>query len=187
MNLPKLTGVALMSFAATVSAGINPDTVDFDSLNWKTSYEADNLVIYTAPVQGHHIDAFKAVSTYDATLHQVLNAVTDMETFTDWMAGAEESWVAKKLDANTQACYFRNDTPFPLKDRDGVIVQKVSRVSEKEVIVHLNLMNELVDEKSKYVRVDHLEGDWIIRELGANQVELTYQNVKLKVSTVVLC
>lgn len=164
-----------MTTAITAYSEINPDTIDFDSLTWVQEYQKHNTVIHIAAVENHDIKAFRAVSTFDASLQQMVGAITDMTRFTDWMHGAKEAYVVKKLADNVQACYFRNDVPFPLKDRDGVIVQKVIQEAPGRVRIHLNLMNELVPEDSHYVRVDHLEGDWLIEDLGDGKVQLTYQ------------
>lgn len=164
-----------MTTAISAYCEINPDTIDFDSLAWVQEYQKKNTTIHIAAVEQHDIKAFRAVSTYETSVNQMVNVITDMTRFTDWMHGAKEAYVVQKLADNVQACYFRNDVPFPLKDRDGVIVQKVTQEAPGRVRIHLNLMNELVPEDSAYVRVDHLEGDWLIEDIGNGKVQLTYQ------------
>lgn len=155
-----------MSFSA--------NAIDFDTLNWKESLVKDNLKIEVAKVEGFDIKAFKAKSTYNASMEQMLAAITDMTRFTQWVEGALEARVIKKIDNHTQACYYVNEIPWPLKDRDGVIVQRVNRVDEKTIRIDLSTMNELAPENGNYVRISQLEGAWVLKKIDENKVELTY-------------
>lgn len=174
-TLTRLIGVMLMVMSGSALAGINPDTIDFESLTWHDALIKQGVTVKVAKVTGHSIKAFRATATYNASLHQIVNAITDMSRFTDWMHEAQEAYVAERLADNVQACYFRNNTPWPLQDRDGVIVQSLSVLSESKVRIHLNLMNELVPEHKDYTRVEHLEGDWFVEQVSDGQVQVTYQ------------
>ena len=162
-------GAALM-FSLSVSA----NAIDFNQLDWRESVTRDNLTIELAPVEGQSIKAFRATSVYNATLEQMVGIITDMSTFSKWVHGAEEAHVIKKLDHRSQACYYVNAIPWPLKNRDGVIVQTLERVDDNTVRINLSTMNELAEENPKYVRIRQLEGAWVLKRLNAQQVELTY-------------
>ena len=164
-----------MVISGSSLAGINPDTIDFDSLQWHDALIRKGITVKVAQVEGHSIKAFRATATYEASLYQIVNAITDMSRFTHWMHEAQEAWVAERLADNVQACYFRNNTPWPLQDRDGVIVQSLSVLSEKKIRIHLNLMNELVPENKEHTRLEHLEGDWFVEQIAGGKVQVTYQ------------
>ena len=164
-----------MVFSLNAVSGINPYTIDFDSLEWNDALIKNGITVQLAKVEGHAIKAFRATASYDASFYHIIHAITDMSRFTNWMHEAREAYVAERLSDNVQACYFRNNAPWPLQDRDGVIVQSASLLSDNKAQIRLNLMNELVAEGKHHTRVNHLEGDWIIEELDNGKVQVTYQ------------
>lgn len=166
----KAIGAALMLTLCMTS-----HAMDFNALEWKGAVDKDNLKIVVAEVEGSPIKAFSATSTYNATLDQLVGAITDMTHFNDWVEGAVESRVIKQLDDSTQACYYVNHVPLPFKNRDGVIVQHVKRVDSKTVIIELSSSNELEPIHDQYARITRLSGAWILHEVAPNKVELTYQ------------
>lgn len=165
-----LTGVILMACSAVSGADVN-----FQNLDWKEKVTENNLTISTAEVPGYQIKAFKAVSTYEASMAQMVAVITDMTHFTDWMEGALEAHVIKRFNNKSQACYYVNDIPFPLKERDGVIVQTIRHIDDKNISIDLTPQNELAEERKKYTRVNHFLGNWILKEVDEGKVELTYQ------------
>lgn len=167
---PWLTGVLLMIGSSLAMAEVN-----FTALDWKKKVNENNLTIFTAEVPGYQIKAFKAVSTYEASMAQMVAVITDMNHFTEWMEGALEAHVIKRFNNKSQACYYVNDIPFPLKERDGVIVQTIRHIDDKTISIDLTPQNELAEKRDKYTRVNHFLGNWILKEVEEGKVELTYQ------------
>lgn len=154
---------------------VSASAIDFDRLDWQPSLQKDNLSIEVAQVEGFAVKAFKARSIYDASLQQMVGVITDMDNFTQWVEGALVADVVGNPDANSQAVYYVNHVPWPLKNRDGVIVQSVRRVDSHTVRIDLSTDKNAVPLNSEYVRINELEGAWILREVADNKVELTYQ------------
>ena len=151
------------------------NAVNFETLDWNLAKKSKNLTVEVAEVEGSNIKAFKAISTYDTSVENLVSAITDMPNFASWMDGAEEASVIKKIDANTQACYFQNNVPWPFENRDGVIVQSVDRSGATIVTINLSLDNALAPEREGVVRMSELDGAWILENVGENKTKLTYQ------------
>lgn len=167
----------LLAAAALLSAAIVPAhaKIDFDNLQWETQIDRDNLKVMTATVPEQSIKAFRGISTYNTTIPQLVATITDMENFTNWVAGAKKAEVVKRLGAKSQAAYYVNDFPFPAKDRDWVFVQRIETISEEKVKIHVGIANDLVPETDDYTRVDQAQGTWILEKTGPDQVQLTYE------------
>lgn len=164
----RVVGMLLVLVATTANA------LDFDSLDWKKDLEKDNLVVYLADVPNSDIKAFRGVSVYDASLDKLVSAVTDMDHLPDWAEGAIHAEVVKS-EGNTQWCYYVNKFPWPYKNRDGVIAQKVVKYGDDKVSVLLSTNRDMEKPRENLVRVNELLGGWHFRKLDEDKVELTYE------------
>jgi len=171
--------IAVESAMETVTFKIRSKKINFDSLTWKkssgTQKDGKSIVVETAKVEGFDIKAFRATSIYDATSGQMKAAIFDMPHFTEWMDGAVVATLIHQVDEYTQATYYENAAPFPVKHRDGVVIQHVVRLDENTISIQIHENNELIGEKKGLVRVTHMEGDWILQDLEDGKTKLTYQ------------
>lgn len=150
----------------------------FDSLIWKHASQTKGdkgVAVEVAEVKGYELKAFRAVSTFDASIAQLRAVIMDMKNFIDWADGTKAAEVIKQISDNSQACYCEHNAPWPVKNRDGVIVQSVERISDGTVCIHLRSDNELVPIKKGLVRVQYLRGTWILNDIGAGKTKVTYQ------------
>ena len=158
---------------------VREKTLDFDSLEWKkvstTKKDGKSIVVETAHVDGFVLKAFRATSTYNATSAQMKAAIFDMENFTSWMDGAVKASIIHKVDEYTQSTYYENAAPWPVKNRDGVIIQHLVRIDENTISVQFHANKDLIEEKKGLVRIDYMEGDWILQDLANGTTKLTYQ------------
>ena len=159
----------MMLATASTHAGLN-----FDKLKWEKDIERRNLSIYIADVPGSNIKAFRARSVYKTNLDQLVSAITDMDNFTSWVDGAVKANTLKK-EGNAQWCYYENHVPFPYKNRDGVIVQRVVKINDKEIVIELSADNDIKPPLNGLVRITDLTGSWKLQSLAGKKVELTYQ------------
>ena len=125
--------------------------------------------------QGHSIKAFRATSKYKASIDTSIDAITNMDHYLEWVEGAKEAKVIKTFNEFKQACYYVNNLPMPLKDRDGVVIQEIVRIDSDNARIDISTMNELAEENKRYVRINQLEGGWLLKKLDDEFVELTYQ------------
>ena len=99
----------------------------------------------------------------------------DMENFHRWATGTVQAKVVHKPAEHIQACYCEYKAPWPVKNRDGVVVQHALRFSENAIGIRLHALNGVVAEQKGMVRVDYLRGLWHLEDLGSGQAKLTYQ------------
>ena len=164
-------------FAQVNAAGEAP----FSNLDWEEVHSDKLVTIYTAPVEGFRVKAFRAVSVYDATLQQMVAVLTDLDHFPDWLDGTVEAKVLENKGKRQQLCYYVNNFPYPFKDREGIILQSITEMDNGEVSVSVEALRDANLINQKLVGVRHFHGGWIVREVaeqgssGRPKVELTYQ------------
>lgn len=150
----------------------------FDNLIWKPASKTKGdkgVVVEVADVSGFELNAFRAVSTFEATVAQLCAAIMDMTRFAEWADGTKTAEVVKRFSDNHQACYCVHHAPWPVKNRDGVIEQQIMRLNEETVCIHLRSNNNLVPVKKGLVRVEYLRGTWVLTDRGDGKTRVTYQ------------
>ena len=152
--------------------------IDFERLGWKSiscTKGEKGVSVETAHVKGSDIKAFRAISTYNISIDKMKNAIFDMDHFAEWMSGAVRASLIEKYDNDFQATYYENHAPWPVKNRDGVIIQKALRTNAKTIRICIRSNNTLIRKMKGLVRVEHLDGAWILQDIGDNRTKLTYQ------------
>lgn len=157
---------------------ISSDSLDFNNLTWKNASQTKGekgVRVDVADVKGFDLKAIRASSTYKASIAQLRARIMDMENFHTWVTGAISSTVVKIMEDNAQACHCEYSAPWPLKNRDGVVVQQLVRIDENTVGIRLRANSTLIKEKRGVVRIEYLQGIWILQDIGDGKTELTYQ------------
>lgn len=154
------------------------NALKFDDLKWKqaSKTEGDNsVVVEVADVKGFDLKAIRATSTYDVTAEQLRARIMDMDNFTQWVNSAVKAEVIHKIADNIQAVYCEHHAPWPVKNRDGVIIQHAVRLDENTICVNLYANNDLAKEKKGLVRIEYIQGAWILEDIAGGKTKLTYQ------------
>lgn len=150
----------------------------FKNLDWKKASQTKGkkgVLVEVAHVPGYELKAFRAFSTYDASVNQLRALIMDMDNITRWSHGTGKAKVISKIDEQTQACYCEHHVPWPVSNRDGVLIQRAVKLDENTTIINLESNNELMEEKKGFVRIEYLQGTWIMENVGAGKTKLTYQ------------
>lgn len=149
----------------------------FEDLAWKKAAQTNGhqaILVETAEVDGFVLKAIRATSTYRATIQQLRACIMDMDNFPKWVKSAVKAEVVERYEPAMQACYCEYHTPWPLKNRDGVVVQKAERINENKIIISLNARRNLVPKKKNLIRVEYLQGAWVLETLDEGVSKLTY-------------
>ena len=154
------------------------NTIKFDDLNWKKESQTEGdkgVAVELAHVKGFELRAIRATSIYDVTAEQLRARIMDMDNFTKWVNSAVKAEVVNKIADNIQAIYCEHRAPWPVKNRDGVIIQHAVRLNENTICINLYANNDLAKEKKGLVRVEYVQGAWILEDIGGGKTKLTYQ------------
>ncbi len=166
--------VSMFSLFILLQTAVFADPPSWETLDWNLEFQEENLSIHTARVNGSAFKAVKSRSTYKAPISGLIAMITDMSRFGQWVAGIKHASLIKKVSSTSQLCYNVNAAPFPLKDRDVVILQSLERVGENEVRIITISQNGIIPEKEQYTRMKNLTGMWILRSTSSEETELTY-------------
>lgn len=92
----------------------------FAAGGWSKVKEDKGIKLYERPVAGTDLMEYLAVTTIDAKMEVIGEALRDVPKYPEWVADCASAVIEKKYDRNTFVMYLILD-PFMIEDRDIVL------------------------------------------------------------------
>ncbi len=145
--------------------------------NWKLVKNADGIQIYTMPLEGSDVDAFRGVVVVDASLTSVLAVINDVPSQPRWMASCAEARVLRRINGNRAIVYRVTKAPWPVSDRDMVIISTVTVApgGRTAVVTFAITEDHKVPLRPGTVRMKEMEGKWILERLADDKTRVILQ------------
>ena len=154
----------------------NESTPTFtDSGDWKLRKEKDGIKIYTRNNGNSAIKEFKAITSFNTDISQLVKIINDVEKYPAWLANCESSKIYKKINETTRIDYLKTSVPWPLDDRDAVLKFIIIKDTEEHFEATMNSVPGAIPEKEDFVRIKKAKGKWIFKKSDKEMVEITYQ------------
>lgn len=135
-----------------------------------------NLQIFTREVAGSNLKEFKGEMLVKTKLSTIAALLLDGQSAPKWMHQCEKFEVVEQIDALTAVVYFVNGAPWPVSDRDAVVMSVMSQDPETLVLkAEISVVDDLLPEDDDYVRIPHMKGFWLFEPVAEGQVKITYQ------------
>jgi len=146
---------------------------------WAKVKDSNGIKLYERSVPGTDLKEYMAVTTMDAKMEVIGEALRDVSQYTQWLSDCESARVEKKYDRNTYIIYIIQN-PLLIKKRDIVLKNetlydyengraKVTFFCTDEVKIPL---------EKKHIRIAVMNGLFQMEYIGRNKTKFIY---KLKV------
>ncbi len=145
---------------------------------WELEKEEEdiNLKIFTREVDGSDLKEFKGEMLVDAKLTSLAALLLDGQVAPEWMYQCEKFEVVEQIDSLTAVVYFVNGAPWPVSDRDAVVMTVMNQDPETLAIkISLDSLADRLPEDDDYVRIPSMKGFWLFEPVENGQVLVTYQ------------
>jgi hypothetical protein len=145
---------------------------------WTLEQEKENinLKIFTREIEGSNLSEFKGEMLVKAELTTIAALLLDSDAAPEWMHQCEKFEILEQVDELSVVVYFINGAPWPVSDRDAVIMSVMSQDPETLALkVEISTVNDRLPENDDYVRISHMTGLWLFEPVGNGQVLITYQ------------
>ena len=144
-------------------------------VNWKLASDRDGIKVYTRPVINSKIKAIKVECNLQASSSQLLAAIMDIKTCSEWVYHSKKNLLVKQISPLDLIYYSEVEVPWPAENRDFVVhIQAEQNPQTKVVTVNSPCIPGYVGEKSDIVRIKHSVAQWIITPIGKNQIKAEY-------------
>lgn len=142
---------------------------------WTLSTSQEGIKVYTRPMENSSIKAVKVSCNLEATTTQLLAAIMDIQTCSEWVYHSKKNVLIKQLSPLDLIYYSEVEVPWPAKNRDYVVhIQVEQQASDKVVTINSPCIPGYVAEKENIVRINHSVGIWTITPVGRNMVQAEY-------------
>ena len=174
--IPTLThniGLLLFFFSIIYSTVfVFPKTVSA----WELAKSGDGITVYTRGVEGSGFKEYKALARIKASLSSLVAIVEDIEVYPSWIHTCKEGKLLKKINEKETYNYTVNEAPWPVRDRDAVVHNKISQNPENRVVtIEIKGIPDYIPEKTGVQRVRKIDGFWRFTPLENGSVEVVYQ------------
>lgn len=143
--------------------------------SWTLSKDKNGIKVYTKSTSEYRMPASKVTATFNASYDKVVDAIWNVETYTDYVPDCAEIKVLKRNDSNEIIYYGLFNTPWPAADRD--LVTQIKKVDiANGVRIDMTNKSNYIEVKDKATRIPIYFGSWEIVDLeGKVKVTLEYQ------------
>ncbi|SHG92706.1 START domain-containing protein [Ferrimonas marina] len=143
---------------------------------WHKARERKGIQVYRRPAADSAFKEFLAVAVLPASVDQVLTVLQDVEIGVEWVENVEQMQLVEQLDTNRSITYTYSEAPWPVSDRDAVVLNHY-KVDATSGVVRLEQQGvpDALPEVAGAVRVPRLESLWVLTPLGPEQTQVRYQ------------
>ncbi|MGL5075780.1 MAG: START domain-containing protein, partial [Waterburya sp.] len=104
----------------------------------------------------------KIVTEFDANLSTVVEALLDVPAFPSWIYKIKSGKVLEKPNLMTTKYYNQINLPWPAKDRDLVVLSKVSQNKTSKVVTAEDTnLPTAIPENPDYIRIKDFYAKWV--------------------------
>ena len=143
--------------------------------NWRLSTETAGIKVFTSTVPDSKVKALKVECEFSATLSQLVMALLDVKTCTEWVYHTKSCMLIKQVSPSELYYYSEISIPWPAENRDFVAHLTVKQDPEtKAVYVDGPAVPGFMPLKKDIVRIDHSIGKWVLTPASNNHVKVVY-------------
>jgi ribosome-associated toxin RatA of RatAB toxin-antitoxin module len=143
---------------------------------WELEKEDDGIRVYTKVVEGSGFKSYRAVTKVRAPIPGLVSLVKDIKGYPTWIDTCVKGVLLKEINRNQLIAYTLNNAPWPVSDRDAVVLNTTTRnKSQGPVTIHIEGKPSYIPEKPGIVRVKKIKGYWKFIQYGKEIAQVIYE------------
>ncbi|XID74995.1 START domain-containing protein [Alkanindiges sp. WGS2144] len=159
--------LALISLAAVqAEEAVNPG---------KLAINKNGIKVWTYQTPNNPAFNYRATTVLNTSLTSAAAVILDTDSLIRWVPYVSAvDLIERNPDNGTFVLRMQLNFPFPLQKRDIVVRGKISQTSDGTVTIKNQAISDRrAPLRQNVVRLTHYEGDWTLKPLAANKVEVT--------------
>lgn len=142
---------------------------------WESALNKDGVIIYTRDYEGSDVKAFKAETTLNAPINNVMSVMANPHSCTEWVHGCTISYGFDEADFNKRYAYSVNDLPWPVKDRDYVLeINTSSLPGSSQIMMEMHAVKGRKPVDDDYVRTTVAQTIYIFTPTEDNKTHMLW-------------
>ena len=164
-----LVGLTLLATLPTVAAAAPGP--------WRMVTKKNGITVHARDIPGRSLPEFRGTAILKGHLLEIVAILDDTRRHVQWMANCSESKVLAEKDLFVRTLYNRTDAPWPVSDRDVVLLTSVRvNVAKAEVWSDFrSIRSALKRPVSGVVRMPELRGSYHMVAVDKKHTKVVYQ------------
>ena len=143
---------------------------------WRLNKDEEGIQVFLRNNKITAVKSFKGIMTVKSSMSAVLTVIGDVSSFPRWLYSCRSAQTLKSNDEERLLSYIVLDLPWPVMDRDTVMVANRSlNKSTKRVEIKMHAEPKLVLNVPGKVRIKTLYGRWLLTPVGTDKVNINYE------------
>ncbi|MFJ3076036.1 START domain-containing protein [Pseudomonas sp. NPDC087029] len=162
MNRCLLLGTLLLATSALADDG------------WNLAYDREGIRVYLSGAADSPYQQFRGVSTIKASVRTLVDLQENLRVACKWLYACDQMRLVG-VDGDSTWVYLTTNLPWPTLPRDIILKVTTERLDDGTLVRHLSAEPNKLPEEPGLIRVQHLNGEWVMKPLGERETEVTYQ------------
>ena len=144
---------------------------------WKSVGSEDGVRLYERTIQGRDLPRIRGVLDIDASVFQLLAVLADLDRACEWNSRCLESRILERKGLTRVVFYHHTDFPWPVSDRDVVLVTQVTGHESGHDITaaFLTTTHAKRPAKDDVVRIGRMRGHFRLKRLAPARTRVIYE------------
>ena len=113
----------------------------------------------------------------DFSIQVVSEAIQDVDSFKEWFVDIKQIEFKGEHPEGGIAVYMVIDTPFPVQDRDLLMVMREIDVNDSLIRISTSADPDFVEVDDDYVRMPYSQGEWILESIDEDRTRVVQVNL----------
>lgn len=143
--------------------------------DWDLRLDKDGIKVYTRDSADSNFKEFKGVTEIQTSLNSLVAIMEDTDACKRWVYKCLVETTLRNISPSEKVNYSVSDGS-PLDNRDAIVhIVRVQDPQTKTVTFHRTGEPGLIPEKKNIVRVQKINGEWILKPTGNGRVMVIYE------------
>ncbi len=143
-----------------------------DSDNWLLAQEKKGIKIFTKKSRWGKLKDTRAEMVVNYTPQEVLQMLTDVESFTQWMPRCKSAKRLANINENEFIVRLVFNVPWPLRDRECIMRMKVEKTGDGGIVLHQNSEPKYLKNEEGLARIERMNAIWKMTPTDDNRTEI---------------
>jgi hypothetical protein len=145
------------------------------ALNWQLVKDKDAVKVYTASPTTGSFKYIKVEALLDGTIEKFVSVFKNVASQPQWVYKTKKAYIIRANTATDLLYYNETSLPWPMSNRDIAIHMKITEdKANRQLFITSEGVQAAIPVNGNIVRVPHYQGDWTVRDAGANKIQVHY-------------
>lgn len=141
---------------------------------WKLKKNQDGIQVFTGHSESSSIKSVKVECTINATLHQLIALIIDVNKQPEWVYKALLSRQVKEIAPNNLFFYSQVELPWPCCNRDFIMHLQIHQQSDSLTIIDSRAASDMLPVNKGIERVKKSKSHWEISTMSHGMLHIVY-------------